>query len=181
MASSSVSQDGSMEDDDNRIEWVERDFYKVPVNSRRIVYICPAPPHFLYTKDRQGSCLLHNSKLSSPFQTNPSLHRPRNRQMHCQTRPRRRTTLTQHTRKLQKMQLGRTNFGWNWITLCQMGYPRGSRLELKKTHDLHKPDTVGRGCPQETEIQRYPLPWNHPNNHRIFHNRLRPEVRRISI
>lgn len=43
-----------MEDDDNRIEWVERDFYKVPVNSKRIVYICPAPPHFLYTKDRQG-------------------------------------------------------------------------------------------------------------------------------
>jgi hypothetical protein len=43
-----------MEDEDNRVEWVERDFYKVPVNSRKIVYICPAPPHFLYTKDRQG-------------------------------------------------------------------------------------------------------------------------------
>ncbi len=31
-------------------------------------------------------------------------------------------------------------------------------LNIKKTHDLHRPDTVGKGCPQETEIQRYPLP-----------------------
>ncbi len=182
MASLSVSQDKSMEDDDNRIEWVERDFYKVLVNSKRIVYICPAPPHFLYTKDRQGRFVCcTTANFFRPFK--PIHLYTATKIDQCIAKPDHEDEQHSHNTRGNppKMQLGQTNFGWNWITLCQMGYPRGSRLELKKTDNLHRPDTVGRGCSQETEIQSYPLPWDHPNNHRIFHNRLHPEFRRISI
>jgi len=54
MDSPSSPRDGSMQDEDDRVEWVERYFHKVPVNSRKLVYISPCPPHFFYTKDRQG-------------------------------------------------------------------------------------------------------------------------------
>lgn len=148
-----------MEDDDNRIEWVERDFYKVPVNSRRIVYICPAPPHFLYTKDRQGRfvcCTIAN--FLRPFKPIHLYTAPEIDQ--CIAKPDHEDEQHSHNTRGNSKKCNSDGPTSAEIGLLYVKWAirEEAAWNLKKTHDLHKPDTVGRGCPQETEIQRYPLP-----------------------